>query len=77
MLYGDHFMDTGDLLFMLLGGPVALTTRKDMTRFKNLTQVVDKLHRYCVNFHKGGHPDSLDDLAVYAQIQAYMDEVLK
>ena len=70
-------MDTGKLLLTLCGGPVTLTTEDDFTRFKNLTQVVDKLHRYCVNFSKGGHPDSLDDLAVYAQIQAYMDEVLK
>ena len=76
-LYGDHFLGSGALLMALLGGPVTLTTEADFTRFKNFCQVADKLHRYGVQFSTGGHPDSLDDLAVYAQIQQFIDEVLK
>ena len=70
-------MQSGALLLALFPEGVTLKTEDDFTRFKNLAQVADKLHRYAVNFEKGGHPDSLDDLAVYAQIQLYMDEVLK
>jgi len=76
-IYGDHFLGKGALLLALFPEGLVLRTEEDFTRAANLFQTIDKMARYCVNFTNGGHPDSLDDLSVYSQIQAYIDEVTK
>jgi hypothetical protein len=53
---------------------VELKSPSDFTRFALFAQAHGKLVRYAARFAAGGHPDSLDDTAVYAQILRFVDE---
>lgn len=53
---------------------VILKTAGQQARFSIVSFIVSKLVRYCNNFEAGGHEDSLNDIAVYSQILADMDE---
>jgi hypothetical protein len=53
---------------------VELKSPSDFTRFALFAQAHGKLCRYAARFAAGGHPDSLDDTAVYAQLLKFVDE---
>jgi hypothetical protein len=72
-LYGDNYKRHGEVMNALFPAGVELQDRADHNRFGILTQVVAKLTRYCENFAKGGHPDSLDDMTVYTQMLQELD----
>ena len=74
-LYGQDFLQIGPSLMALFPEGVELKTADDFTRLALLLQAHGKLLRYCVNFKRGGHADSLDDLSVYAQLLRYVDEL--
>jgi hypothetical protein len=71
-LYGDNYKRFGPALKALMGD-VELKTPDDFNRFGILVQAFAKFSRYAVNFHKGGHDDSLDDLSVYAMMLKELD----
>lgn len=74
-VYGDNFRNFGPVMAALFppGSDLFIETPEDWNRLGILVQVVAKLSRYTANFQKGGHADSLDDIAVYSQILALLD----
>lgn len=73
-VYGDDFRRYGRVIMALFPDGVKLDNEQDANRFGVLTQMIAKFGRYCSSFAVGGHADSLDDLAVYAQILSLLDE---
>lgn len=72
-VYGDNYKKFGHSFFNLVNG-MTVETPHDLNRMGVLTQILSKLSRYCENFNKGGHDDSLDDLAVYACMLKELDQ---
>lgn len=76
-LYGDVYKRFGSVMLALFPEGVYRTPVGDVeahvNRYGLLVQIVGKLMRYCSNFEKGGHDDSLDDLAVYAIMLKELD----
>jgi len=76
--YGDPFVEFGHALYVMFGGPLTLETPEEFGRFSLFMAPIGKISRYCASIKRGGHADSLDDLAVYAQIlREYDDEWAK
>lgn len=71
-LYGDNYKTFGDWAWPLLREVVAIGPH-DTCRMGVLIQILSKMSRYVENFNKGGHKDSLDDLAVYAMMLQELD----
>lgn len=71
-MYGDNYKRFGPALSGLMNG-AALTTPDDFNRFGILVQIFSKISRYCNMFEKGGHDDTLDDIAVYAMMLKEID----
>jgi hypothetical protein len=73
--YGDTYKNFGFLAqSMFQGSDIVLSSVEDFNRMFILFHMADKLFRYASTFSSGGHQDSLDDLAVYAQMLAEYDE---
>jgi len=72
-IYKDNYKQIGKLCEILFPEGVALKSSKDFNRYFSLVMVIGKLTRYTFNFNKGGHADSLHDLAVYAAMLAEID----
>lgn len=72
--YGDTFNHFGALGMALFPDGLTLETEEEWGRFGVLMMVMSKVQRIAANFKKGGHPDSNDDLAVYSQMLAFVDE---
>lgn len=72
--YGDSFLDFGPMAQQMFPNGVDLKTPDDWNRFALFFMCMVKLHRYAMKFDSGGQADSLDDLAVYAQMLAYVDK---
>lgn len=73
-LYGDNYKSFGIVMASLFPLGIRLLSVDDFNRFGVLVQVVSKLTRYAENFGRGGHDDSLLDLAVYSQMLRELDE---
>jgi hypothetical protein len=71
--YGDDYHHFGKTMLGFFPRGVTLKTEKDFGRFALFTFAAAKLSRYAKNFAKGGHPDSLDDAAVYSQMLQELD----
>jgi hypothetical protein len=54
---------------------IELRDPSDFTRFALFLQAHGKLVRYAATFSQGGHPDSLDDSSVYAQLLKFVDSL--
>lgn len=72
-LYGDNYKHFGPSLSALFPNGVKVNTPHDFNRLGIFVQVFSKLTRYAQNFDRGGHEDSLDDLAVYAMMLKELD----
>jgi hypothetical protein len=72
-LYGDNYVRAGIAMKVLFGKPLTLTSSLDHARYGLLTQVMSKLSRYAVQWETGDE-GSLDDLSVYAQLLAEVDD---
>jgi len=72
-LYRDSWHETGAVMDAFFPYGLALQSPEDFGRFVILQQMIGKLHRYALMFDRGGHVDSLDDLAVYAQMLQELD----
>ena len=73
-VYGDAYKRLGDVFVGLFPHGITLTSADDFGRFGMIGEVVSKLQRYCNNFHKGGHKDSLHDISVYCQMIQELDD---
>lgn len=72
-VYGKNYKDFGPVAQAMLAN-IKLESAEDFARLGVLVQIISKLTRYCVNFNKGGHDDSLMDLSVYAQMLRELDQ---
>lgn len=75
-LYGDNYKRFGPVMKLLFPNGVPLATEDDHNRFGIFVQIVAKVTRYAENFERGGHDDSLDDLAVYSMMLKELDREL-
>lgn len=67
---------TGAALAILIPEGITLKTAEDYTRFQLFINVAIKFSRYCVNYNKGGHKDSIHDLGIYAfNLEDYDDKL--
>lgn len=74
--YKDNYKRFGAILLAIFPDGLILKTEEDFNRFSLFLQIVHKITRYAPSIGSGGHPDSLDDTAVYAQmLSEYDDEV--
>jgi len=74
-VYGDPFADFGYVLHYMFGGRLVLETPEEFGRFSLFMAHWGKMSRYSASIKRGGHPDSMDDLAVYCMIlREYDDE---
>jgi len=73
-LYGDNYHNFGRVMMALFPRRVSCDSVDDYNRLGIIVQMVGKLGRYCEQFEKGGHDDSLLDLAVYSQMLRELDE---
>lgn len=76
-LYRDNYLHFGIVMRGFFHRSVTLETVEDFNRMGVLVQVVSKISRYCENFEKGGHDDSLLDMAVYSQMLRELDAFAK
>ena len=73
-IYGNNYVRFGPIMAQLMATQkLDPTNEKDMARFGVFVQVVSKITRYAENFNRGGHDDSLDDIAVYAMMLKALD----
>lgn len=72
--YGDGYKKFGEVMMGLFPEGIEIKNQKDASRYAILNIMVAKLDRYCKNFNKGGHEDSLIDLSTYS---AMLNEVDK
>jgi len=76
-IYGDNYKRFGDVMAALFPGGCEIHTEHDWNRWGLLVQMVYKLTRYASQMADGGHPDSLDDLAVYTMMLREIDDMLE
>ena len=72
-VYGNTYKRYGHVVAALFPKGVTIKTVDEHNRFGVLTMVIGKLTRYCTNFEKGGHTDSIHDLGVYAFMLEELD----
>lgn len=73
-IYGATDKHIGKVMKALFPDPVTLTTEADWCRMALYLHMINKLMRYATMFGRGGHVDSLSDLAVYSQMLQEYDE---
>lgn len=73
-VYGDNYRKFGRVMTAIFPEGIELRTAEDHNRFGVFVQMVGKVTRYAENFNRGGHSDSLLDLAVYSQMLRELDE---
>lgn len=76
-VYGDNYLRVGGALAALFPDGVTLKTEDDHNRFHIFALKVVKLSRYCVNWEKGGHEDSLLDDTVYGAMLLEIDRNIR
>ena len=74
-LYGDNYKRHGRVMAAMFPRGISVTSVSGHNRMGILVQIVAKITRYAENFEKGGHEDSLKDLAVYSQMLRELDEI--
>ncbi|QIG71675.1 putative dehalogenase hydrolase-like protein [Rhizobium phage RHph_TM40] len=73
LVYGDSYRRHGEIMAKLFPNGVTLKTAEDFNRFGILNMKISKVTRYCQNFEKGGHLDSVIDDGVYTFMLAELD----
>lgn len=74
-LYGGNYKRFGKAFGALFPNGTMLNANdeKQMNRLHLFIVITQKLTRYAENFHRGGHDDSLDDIAVYSMMLKELD----
>lgn len=70
-VYGENYRKIGPIMEIL--GIKELPDASAHGRFSLFVQLVTKITRYAESFNRGGHDDSLDDIAVYAMMLKELD----
>jgi len=75
-MYGDNYKNFGKVMASLFPNGIKEFFDDQVDHWNRigvLVQIVSKLTRYCENYTKGGHDDSLLDLSVYASMLRELD----
>lgn len=75
--YGNSYKMHGKIISALFPDGIKLETVEDHNRYAIINTVVSKMNRYCNNFNKGGHQDSIHDLGVYSFMLEELDDEAK
>lgn len=75
-VYGDNYLRVGAAMAALFPSGITLRTAEDHNRFHIFMLKIVKLSRYCVNWEKGGHADSLHDDMVYGAMLQEIDAAI-
>lgn len=75
-VYRDNLDLVGDTLEALFPEGLSVKTSQEWSRLHLLVLIVVKLTRYARCYEKGGHQDSLRDMAVYSAILEAVDGAL-
>lgn len=73
--YGGNYRNMGAVMAAMYPDGLTVRSAHEWTRLMLQVHRVTKETRYACNFAAGGHADSMDDLAVYAQMAAETDEI--
>jgi len=73
-LYGNNYKSFGNILSGMFPNGLCLHTAEEFNRFALFLQIIHKQTRYARSIISGGHADSLDDTAVYAQMLREYDD---
>lgn len=76
-VYGANYLNFGLTMAGLFPNGVVMRDENDLRRFALVVHMMTKITRYCNAFERGGHGDSLEDLAVYAMMTAETDDLSK
>jgi hypothetical protein len=76
-VYGGNYRNFGAVMAAMYPAGLLVLTEEEWTRLILQVHRVTKETRYATNFGRGGHADSLEDLCVYAQMAAEMDELAR
>lgn len=76
-IYSNDYKHYGEVLMGMFPDGLQLNTPEEFGRMYLFIHMLSKINRYAATLKSGGHADSLDDLAVYAQMQAELDEEVK
>jgi hypothetical protein len=71
--YGTNYLRVGAAMAAMFPDGVTLKTADDWNRMHIFLLAVVKKTRYATNWEKGGHADSVRDLAVYAAMLESID----
>lgn len=72
-VYGDNYKNVGVAMTGFFPDGVTLKTVDDFNRFHIFMLGVVKMTRYCNNWEKGGHADSIRDNTVYSAMLEHID----
>ena len=76
-LYKDNYKHFGRIMAALFPEGLTVQSPDDWNRVGLFVQVVGKITRYPAQWKEGGHPDSLDDVSVYSQMLAEVDDEIR
>lgn len=76
-LYKDNYKHFGKTLVGLFPNGITLKSEEEFNRFAIFLQITHKQSRYAQSILNGGHPDSLDDISVYAQMLQEYDGLIE
>ena len=71
-VYKDNYKNVGDIFKILFPDGITIISPGEYNRFALFMNILNKLTRYCYNWDIG-HPDSLDDIAVYVMMLKELD----
>ena len=73
--YGGNYTTFGKVATAIWPSGLSLQGPEELGRMVLVCHMITKLTRYARNMTTGGHKDSLEDLAVYAQMTAELDDL--
>jgi hypothetical protein len=72
--YGNNYMTMGEVMNAMYPDGLVIQGAEAWLRLMLQVHRITKETRYACNFHRGGHQDSLEDISVYAQMAAEVDD---
>ena len=76
-LFRNNYKHFGKVMLGMFPNGLTLKTEADFNRLGIFVQLASKMTRYGQQFADGGHTDSLDDIAVYAQMLQEFDREVR
>lgn len=73
-VYGSNYKTFGQVMAAMYPDGLTVKSAEEWTRIILQVHRITKETRYASNFRRGGHADSMEDLAVYAEMAAETDE---